>query len=132
MEEREEKLIKKISIWILLAILLIGFGTICIFLFIVIPSLATMFEDMGSPLPLPTRVIVGISSGLRHYWYFSLLPTIGVLILVIWAIKKALFRSPVWLPILLIPVSLVLLGALVGFIVISVLLPIHQISEIVK
>ncbi|MBU4310527.1 hypothetical protein KKD34_02990, partial [bacterium] len=110
MEEREERIIRKISIGILLAIFLIGLGLIGFFLFAIIPTFVTMFAEVGILLPLPTRIMVGISSALRSYWYFTSLPIGIVLIFAIWWIRKALFRSPIWLPILLIPVFVVLLG----------------------
>ncbi|MCG2676837.1 hypothetical protein L6304_06705 [bacterium] len=73
--------------------------------------------------------MVGISSALRSYWYFTSLPIGIVLIFAIWWIRKALFRSPIWLPILLIPVFVVLLGLVISFIVRSMYLSIFQMSQ---
>ena len=129
MEEREERIIRRISIGILLAIFLIGLGIIGFFLFAIIPTFATMFAEVGILLPLPTRIMVGISSALRSYWYFTSLPIGIVLIFAIWWIRKALFRSPIWLPILLIPVFVVLLGLVISFIVRSMYLSIFQMSQ---
>lgn len=129
MEEREERIIRKISIGILLAIFLIGLGLIGFFLFAIIPTFVTMFTEISIVLPLPTRIMMGISNALRSYWYFTSLPIAIVLILAIWWIWKALFKSPIWLPILLIPVFMVLLGLLISFIVVSMYLPIFQMSQ---
>ncbi len=129
MEEREERIIRKISIGILLAIFLIGLGLIGFFLFAIIPTFVMMFAEIGVVLPLPTRIMIGVSNVLRSYWYFTL-PPIGIaLIFAIWWIRKALFRSPIWLPILLIPVFMVLLGLVISFIVVSMYLPIFQMSQ---
>lgn len=51
------------AVSILTIVVLVGF---------VIPRLATMFEDMGQ-LPLPTRVLLGLSGFLSNYWWMILL-----------------------------------------------------------
>lgn len=132
MEEKEERIIRRISIGILLAILLIGLGIIGFFLFAIIPTFTRMFAEIDIVLSLPTRIIMGISNTLRSYWYFTSLPIAIVLILAIWWIRKTLFRSPIWLPILLIPVFMVLLGLVINFIVVSMYLPIFQMSQMIK
>ncbi len=46
--------------------------TVVTLLVFVIPRLVTMFEDMGQMLPLPTRLLIDISSFMRNYWWFLL------------------------------------------------------------
>jgi type IV pilus assembly protein PilC len=43
-------------------------ATIFMLLFI-IPTFAKMFADFGGQLPLPTRIVLGLSNLLRSYWY---------------------------------------------------------------
>ena len=38
-------------------------------LFFVIPTFQKMFEEAGVPLPMPTRVVIGMSKFLQHYWW---------------------------------------------------------------
>lgn len=50
----------------------VGALTVIILLTFVIPRLVTMFEDMGQVLPLPTRILIGLSGALRIYWWLIL------------------------------------------------------------
>ncbi len=43
--------------------------SIVVLLSFVIPQFSQMFEDMGTALPLPTRIVIGVSEWLRHYWW---------------------------------------------------------------
>jgi type IV pilus assembly protein PilC len=42
---------------------------IVVLLIFVIPVFATMFASMGGQLPLPTRIVMGMSEFLKHYWW---------------------------------------------------------------
>ncbi len=54
-----------------------------IFLMIaVVPKFATMFESRGVALPLPTRLLVGMSHGIVSYWWIILLAGAGGYMLV--------------------------------------------------
>jgi type II secretory pathway component PulF len=35
----------------------------------IIPTFAKMFTDFGGELPLPTRIVIGLSDFLRGYWW---------------------------------------------------------------
>jgi len=39
---------------------------------VVIPKLTAMYEDMDQALPWPTQLMIGLSDGLRNYWYLIL------------------------------------------------------------
>ena len=54
----------------------------------VVPAFQSMFEDMGSGLPLPTQILVNISDMLQRYWY--LIPVVPLLI---WFVFKLIARS---------------------------------------
>ena len=50
---------------------------IVILLIFVIPTFQTMFESAGIPLPLPTRIVIGMSAFLQAYWWAWLGGIIG-------------------------------------------------------
>ena len=57
---------------------------ITVLLIFVIPTFASMFASANIPLPLPTRIVIGMSDFLKHYWYVVL----GVLGGTVYSIKK--------------------------------------------
>lgn len=64
--------------------LVVGFGVITFLLAYVVPRLASLFEDMGQALPLPTRILLGISGFVQTFW----LPLIAAACLLIWLGKR--------------------------------------------
>jgi type IV pilus assembly protein PilC len=50
----------------------------------IIPTFAKMFKDMGSDLPLPTKIVLGISDFVRGYWWAMGAAIFGG----IWAFKR--------------------------------------------
>ena len=50
---------------------------IVILLIFVIPTFQTMFESAGIPLPLPTRIVIGMSAFLQAFWWAVLLGIVG-------------------------------------------------------
>lgn len=72
-----------------LIVTLVGFGAMIFMMVFVIPRFSTMFEELGATLPLPTRILIGMSSGLLKYgWAVA----IGAVFIGI-AIRRAL-RTP--------------------------------------
>src|SRR5215204_5811589 len=57
---------------------------IIVLLVFVIPVFEKMFESVGLALPLPTRVVIGMSQFLQHYWWAVIL---GIAALV-YSVKK--------------------------------------------
>lgn len=48
-------------------------GSVVLFLLIfVIPTFVKMFNDVGLLLPLPTRIVIAVSAGLREQWFTAL------------------------------------------------------------
>jgi type IV pilus assembly protein PilC len=45
-------------------------------LLFVVPQFETIYENLGGTLPLPTRVLLGISNAFRSYWYIFALGSI--------------------------------------------------------
>lgn len=50
----------------------------------VMPTFVEMFESNGAELPLPTRIVMGISDSLRTYWYLYL----GVVLSIIFILNR--------------------------------------------
>lgn len=59
---------------------LVGCASIIIMVTFVIPKFADIFENAGAPIPLPMRIMLGISGVLTGYWWLILLLAIGLFI----------------------------------------------------
>jgi type IV pilus assembly protein PilC len=73
---------------IILVIMVIGV-VIIIFTF-VLPSFFTMFDSLGSELPLPTQIVIAISNFLTHYFWL-----LAIIIAVVAGTLWYVFRLPV-------------------------------------
>jgi len=54
-------------------ITIVSLITIIILLTFGIPRLASMFTENNQALPLPTKILISISSGIRSYWYLGVI-----------------------------------------------------------
>ncbi len=52
-----------------LVVLGVALGAAVFMLVFIIPTFARMFSDFGAALPLPTRIVLGVSYVLRTYWW---------------------------------------------------------------
>jgi type IV pilus assembly protein PilC len=50
----------------------VAFCAVAVLLIFVIPVFRTMFESVHMELPLPTRIVIGLSDFLRSYWWLVL------------------------------------------------------------
>jgi type IV pilus assembly protein PilC len=50
-----------------LIVTLVGFGAMVFMMVFVIPRFTAMFEELGGTLPLPTRILIGMSTGMLKY-----------------------------------------------------------------
>src|SRR5437867_2039021 len=55
---------------------------VSVLLIFVIPTFQSMFASAGIQLPLPTRIVTGLSSLLKHYWWAMILLAGGGVFLV--------------------------------------------------
>ena len=55
-------------------------AAIVILLIFVIPTFQSMFESAGIPLPLPTRLVIGMSAFLQAYWWAVGAAVIGAIV----------------------------------------------------
>jgi len=58
-------------------VLTVAMGAIVILLLFVIPTFETMFASFNQELPLPTRIVIGLSSFLQGYWLWLLIGGTG-------------------------------------------------------
>lgn len=58
---------------VVISMIIVGF----IMMIFVVPKLTEMFQDFGAELPLPTRIIMGISGFLVKFWWLFLAATAG-------------------------------------------------------
>ena len=54
-------------------IILFGIGTITFFMTVMVPKFAEMFKEMNRVMPLPTRILIGVSHMATSYWWIPLL-----------------------------------------------------------
>ena len=59
-------------------ILSVAGAAIAILLIFVIPTFQQMFSSAGIPLPLPTRVVIGMSAFLQNFWWLVIFAGVGV------------------------------------------------------
>ncbi len=73
--DKERKLrTKLLSAMIYPAILsFVAIIVVILLLTFVLPTFVNMFESSGVPLPLPTRILMGISKVFSNFWYIMLL-----------------------------------------------------------
>jgi len=79
--EKENKINNRVkSAMVYPIVLSIACVAVVIFLLTtVMPTFIGMFDGSGVPLPAPTRLLILLSNGLRHFWYILL---IGVVLIV--------------------------------------------------
>jgi type IV pilus assembly protein PilC len=58
-------------------VLTVAFGAIVILLLFVIPTFQTMFASFNQELPLPTRIVIGLSDFLQGYWLWLIIGGAG-------------------------------------------------------
>lgn len=63
---------------------IVGIGTIFVMLSFILPRLVGMFEDFQAVLPLPTRILLGVSSIFKQYWFIA----IAILVVVGFILQK--------------------------------------------
>src|SRR5207248_10274936 len=54
-----------------LVITTVGAGAVIFLLTFVIPRFATIFADLGQAIPLPTQILLGVSTRIHDYWWVA-------------------------------------------------------------
>jgi len=52
---------------------LVGGAAVVVLITVVIPRFSVLFEDMGTALPLPTKLMLGLSAVVSSYWWLILI-----------------------------------------------------------
>ena len=60
---------------------IVGVGIIFFFMTFMLPRFMKIFEGLKVPLPLATRVLMGISDMFSHYWWLMLLVAFAIVVL---------------------------------------------------
>jgi general secretion pathway protein F len=63
-----------------LVITTVGAGAIVFLMTFVIPRFASIFQDLGQTIPLPTQILLSISAGMQTYWWVGALIALGVVL----------------------------------------------------
>src|SRR6185369_8015220 len=58
-------------------VLTVALGATAFMLLFIIPTFAKMFTDFGGELPLPTKIVLGASNLLQHFWWVALLAIVA-------------------------------------------------------
>jgi len=69
-------------------VLLLAGGVITLLVTVTLPSLSSLFDEFGGELPLPTRVLVALTTFVTTYKLFLLGLILGVVVFVAWAVRK--------------------------------------------
>jgi type IV pilus assembly protein PilC len=104
--EKNDALIRKIKGAMIYpaVIVFVAVAAVAILLIFVIPTFQEMFASAGIPLPLPTRIVIGLSAFLQGYWWAMVAGAVGAGALLRYvhstdggrlAIDKTLLRVPI-------------------------------------
>jgi type IV pilus assembly protein PilC len=63
---------------IIVVIAMIGVGTLM--MIFVIPTLSEVYKSFDAELPLPTRILIGISDFTRNYWYLTIMAAVAAIL----------------------------------------------------
>ncbi len=72
-----------------IVLLVLSFGIVSFLLAYVVPQVVAVFESSNQELPVATRILIGMSDLIRHYWFYALI-VIGA---VVWGFLRWL-KSP--------------------------------------
>jgi type IV pilus assembly protein PilC len=90
--EKNDALVRKVKGAMVYPAVITGVAVIAIavLLIFVIPTFQTMFASVSMELPLPTRVVIGMSQLLINYWWVF----IGVIVAAVFAVRRYYATPP--------------------------------------
>ncbi len=59
-------------------VLTVALGATAFMLMFIIPTFAKMFTDFGGELPLPTKIVLGLSAALKSFWWVMILAGVAI------------------------------------------------------
>jgi type IV pilus assembly protein PilC len=77
--EKNDAIVRKVKGAMVYPGVIFSVAGICILvlLIFVIPTFQNMFDSVGIPLPLPTRVVIGLSDFIQHFWLPLIIVAVG-------------------------------------------------------
>ncbi len=77
--EKNDAIVRKVKGAMVYPSVIFSVAGICILvlLIFVIPTFQAMFSSVGIPLPLPTRIVIGLSDFLQNFWLILLAAGVG-------------------------------------------------------
>jgi MSHA biogenesis protein MshG len=95
LEEDTKKRVKKATRYpsIVIGVLFVAMIVLNIF---VIPAFKEMFDSLGAELPLPTRILLGMSALMLNYWPILLISVAGIFITIKLLLKKNKYVRYYW------------------------------------
>ncbi len=77
--EKNDAIVRKVKGAMVYPSVIFSVAGICILvlLIFVIPTFQVMFASVGVPLPLPTRVVIGISEFLQNFWHVLIVASVA-------------------------------------------------------
>lgn len=89
--ERQDELngMIKSALYYPFAIFIVGIAVVAFLMLKVLPQFINIFQDFGAELPLPTRILLGLSSFMQNYWLLLL----GILIISFYGLYKY-YKTP--------------------------------------
>lgn len=84
--EKENKTENKVrsSMVYPIVLMVVSVAVVIFMLIFILPTFVGMFEGSDTPLPLPTRILIGLSDFLKSYWYIF----IGLVALIVFGISS--------------------------------------------
>ncbi|MBU0673216.1 MAG: type II secretion system F family protein [Proteobacteria bacterium] len=78
--ESSQELVDYIKSAMLYPLFLLGVGSLSILVLLtfVIPRFSVIFQDMGTAIPMAARILLGVSDGLKTWWWLMLVGTVVV------------------------------------------------------
>ncbi len=81
-QEKADAIIRKVkgAMTYPIILVLVLVGAVSVMLTFVVPQFAMMFSELGGTLPLPTRIVMGLSNFLQAYIIYIVIGVIGVIV----------------------------------------------------
>ncbi len=67
---------------------LIALGVVALLITVALPPMIQMFANAGGELPLPTRMLIGLTNFVTAYKLYILIAVISVVVLALWYLKR--------------------------------------------
>lgn len=79
--ERQEEINNKVkgALYYPVTIFSIAILVVIFLMLVIVPSFVSMFDDFGAELPLPTKMLLSMSSFMQNYWWVLIIAVAGII-----------------------------------------------------